>query len=160
MFKFVLPLILLSSTMIAQIPSTASNLADRAALTGAGLVAQANDSNYAYYLIAPSYKNAWSIICIDNNATTNTSQKTIYTGVFPFRPEPPSDLKAALGTPVLRSLITQWAANLLAAGHAAANADFMAYYEKNGRPEYTGLTAEILRSQGADPDIKPPSKDF
>lgn len=118
-------------------------------------VAQAVSSNFTYMLMPPNTDGDWTIIQEDANAASSADTKTMYTGPFPFQPEPSQEILKTLGTDTVRSLITQWVATVLANGQEEAKAEFDEYYTKNGKPMYTGLTAEIFRSQGVDPEAAP-----
>ena len=118
-------------------------------------IGQVADGSYQYVLYSATAKAPWTIVRLDLNGSSDQHPKLIYSGKNPFKPEPSSELRSTLGTQNLTSLVSQWVSGVLGNGKDAVTADFLAYYKANGKPKYTGLSAQVFRQQGVDPEAPP-----
>ena len=123
-------------------------------------IAATTRSNYQYLLIAPTDHSKWKIIRIDSNASSKDAAELLYEGSQPFTPQASESLSKKLGYDVEKELISQWVASVIADGIGSVKKTVSAYYAKTGKPMFTGLTADVFRSQGVDPEARPPDTEF
>lgn len=123
-------------------------------------IASTNRSNYQYLLLAPTDDSKWKIVRVDSNASSKDASEILYEGSQPFTPQSPESLSKKLGYDVEKALITQWVESVIADGIGSVKKTVSAYYAKTGKPMFTGLTADVFRSQGVDPEAAPPDTEF
>jgi hypothetical protein len=126
----------------------------KAAMSGDPVVAQAQDGSFVYTVMPSTAKHGWYIYKAMATALDRPAE-ILWDGKNPFAPHLPDDLVQKLGTPVARTLTTQWVMSVLSTGKDDVVKQFNQSWQDNGEAEYTGMTAEIFRSQGVDPESKP-----